>query len=640
MKNLLLIVIPFILSLPKNALAQDDTRIYKSTFEEKVFNKIANSIDVDALEIMIALEYETGNEEKIHQQINNLYKGLDPEKLKTKNKKKQIKTIYSEIHNAKLKKYVLDADFNQLFTKGEYNCVSATALYVQIFNRFNIDYEIRETPTHVYLIADPKGEKILVESTLPTQGTFVFDYKTQKDYVNLLKANKLISEEEFENNSVEKLFDQHYDTNKIINDVQLAALLYYNKGVEKYNQANYEEAAYFLEASYLVYPSTNILFMTNYALINVLAECENTNQFDPISLAKFVNLNPKGSQFESLGLTHFQYVGNELMVLHPNISAYKNYYQQFKSAVDTVVNIKDYELNYRYRLAYVYQVNNQYPEALHELSIAYQLNPENIELKENITNLAKLHMLTDRNHKDNIDSLEKYMTKFDLLKRDPTFQQFYNYYNMRVIREYVSYGKFNEGMTRLASYETHLKNNPKTNYDESYLAAMYLDIANYHFNNRNLSKVKQSIQRGLEIAPNSIILLNRMQMINQMNSTIKTYEVEEQKSFEEEVTNYINNCWSYDGFTTKNGDQGEYDKTFKIMAYQNKDVNFVMNGKFEVGKYSIRTKPKLLYLTPNRDKNDYVVFKIIELNKNYMVLMPFKDEKLTGEKIYLAICKD
>ena len=169
---------------------------------------------------------------------------------------------------------------------------------------------------------------------------------------------------------------------------------------------------------------------------------------------------------------------------------------------------------------------------------------------------------------------------------------------------------------------------------------MYLDIANYHFNNRNLSKVKQSIQRGLEIAPNSIILLNRMQMINQMNSTIKTYEVEEQKSFEEEVTNYINNCWSYDGFTTKNGDQGEYDKTFKIMAYQNKDVNFVMNGKFEVGKYSIRTKPKLLYLTPNRDKNDYVVFKIIEINKNYMVLMPFKDEKLTGEKIYLATCKD
>jgi len=640
MKNRTLSLFTLLLILSSFVSAQDSIPRYKSAYEQAVFDKIADSIDVDALEIMMALEYQEGNEIKIAKQIDQLYKDLDPEKLKTKSKKKQIKTIYSNIHSAKLKKYIIDADFNQLFTKGEYNCVSATALYALIFNRFNIDYEIRETPTHVYLIADPKGEKILVESTLPLQGTFVFDYKTQKEYVNFLKANKLISEEEFENNSIEKLFDQYYDTNKVINNKQLAALLYYNKGVEKYNQTNYTEAAYFLEKAYQVYPSTSIQFMTNYALINVLAKCETTNQFDPLSLAKLVNLNTKGTQFESLGLTHFQYVSNELMVLRPNLPAYIKYYDRFKAAVDTSIDLKEFELNYRFRLAYVYQVEKKYPEALEELSIAYKLNPENLELKENIISMATFHMLTDRKHKENIDSLDKYMVKFDILKTDPTIQQYYNYYKMRVIREYVTYGKFNEGMERLSDFENQLKDNPSTNYDESYLAGMYVDIATYYFNKGSMAKVKQSIQRGLEIVPNSLILLDRMQAINKINTSIQKVEIIEQESFEERVDNYLKNCWSYDGFTTKQGEQGEYDKTFKIMAYQNKDVNFVINGKFEVGKYSIRVKAKLLYLTPNRDKDDYIVFKIMEISKNYMILMPFKDDRLTGEKIYMSVCKD
>jgi len=36
------------------------------------------------------------------------------------------------------------------------------------------------------------------------------------------------------------------------------------------------------------------------------------NQFDPPFLAKLGNLNTKAHQFESLGLTHFFYVSNEL----------------------------------------------------------------------------------------------------------------------------------------------------------------------------------------------------------------------------------------------------------------------------------------------------------------------------------------
>lgn len=627
----------FLIASTYQVIAQDTSQ-YKSNYEEVIFTKISDSISVNPLEIMIALDYVEGNEVAIPKKIKALYEALNPEKLKTKSKKKQIKTIYAEIHSAKLKKYIIDGDFNSLFTKGEYNCVSATALYALILDEFGIDYEIRETPTHVYLIADPKGEKILIETTLPTQGTITFDYKTQKEYVLYLKSNKLISEEEFANNPIEKLFDQYYDENKIINSTQLAALLYYNKGVENYNETNYLEAAYFLDKALQIYPSTTVQFMNNYALLNVMIKSESTREFHPRYLAKFVNLNQEGTQFAALGLAHFNFVGNELLVAHPDIKAYEGFYQQFKSTIDTSKNIKDFESNYRNRLAYTFEVKRMYPEALNELNASYLINPENLEVKQSIYNVAVKHMADDKNHKENIDSLKKYMEIFDVLENDPIIQEYYNYCQMRVIRDCLSYGSINNCLNKLTVFESQLKENPKMKYSSDYLSGMYLDLADYYFNKRNYEQVSSSINRGLAYEPTSIQLLGKKKKIQTINSRVQAFEIEEQKSFDEDLKKYLKNCWGIDGFRNKQGEDIEYDKTFKIMAYDNKEVTYEINGKVQTGKYSTRPKGKLLYLTPDSNKDDYIVYKIIDISQAYLVLMPFKNDKLTGEKIYMAVC--
>ncbi len=621
-----------------NGYCQDSTQ-FKSNYEEQIFTKLADSISVDPLEIMIALDYQEGNDVDIPKQIKELYNSLNPEKLRTKSKKKQIKTIYSEIHDAKLNKYVIDADFNSLFTRGEYNCVSATALYALILDEFKIDYEIRETPTHVYLIADPKDEKILIETTLPTQGTITFDYKTQKEYVIYLKSNKLISEEEYENNPIEKLFDQYYDQNKVINSTQLAALLYYNKGVENYNEEKYFEGAYYIDKAFQVYPSSStIQFMYNYALLNVLIKIESNKEFNPKYLAKFLNVNEAGSQFEALGLAHFNFVGNELMVVHPEIEAYKNYYEQFKTAIDTAKNISDFEFNYRSRLAYTYEVQRQYPEALQQLKISHEVNPENLEIKESIYNVAIKHMADDKNHKENIDSLEKYMELFEVLENNPTIQEYYNYCQVKVIIECINYGNINNCLDQLSSYEGKLKSNPTIKYNADHLAEMYLSLADYYYNQRNYGKVNSTINRGLAFEPTSLRLLEKKRIIQSINNKVQAYEVEEAKSFEEDLKSHMSNCWQIDGFINKKGESVGYDETFKIMAYDNKEVTYEVDGKVEIGKYSTRPKSRLLYLTPNSNKDNYLVYKVIDISRHYLVLMPFKNDKLTGEKVYFSVC--
>src|SRR6218665_2366950 len=79
-----------------------------------------------------------------------------------KNDIKKVKFTYDYVHKQFLKIYKEKNGFMDLFESGEYNCLSASALYAIIFSKISIPYQIRETPTHVYLIAYPDSEKILI----------------------------------------------------------------------------------------------------------------------------------------------------------------------------------------------------------------------------------------------------------------------------------------------------------------------------------------------------------------------------------------------------------------------------------------------------------------------------------------------
>jgi hypothetical protein len=89
----------------------------------------------------------------------------------------------------------------------------------------------------------------------------------------------------------------------------------------------------------------------------------------------------------------------------------------------------------------------------------------------------------------------------------------------------------------------------------------------------------------------------------------------------------------------KGGTEVDYDETFKIMTYKNNQLTYIVNGKTENGKFSIRTKSRLLYLTPDRDRDSYIVFKVESINNHEMILQPFVNGKLTSKRIYMSKCR-
>ena len=642
--NLIRLSTFFIAFLFGQILFAQDSLSSHSSFQKDLFERIKDSSEYTALEVMISINYDEGLEQKMNEDLNQLYKSLDPEKLKSKKTKKLIKEIYSQVHAKKLKKYEEEAEFMQLFNEGIYNCVSATALYALMLDRFELDYEIRETPNHVYLIADPKGEKVLIETTNPKNGTVEYDYKTQKEYVNYLRQNKLISEEEYENTPIGQLFDKHFDSNKIINLKELAALLYYNEGIKQWNEEKYAEAADFFTKAYAIYPSANIHYMTNTALINALSKCENEKDFNPHLLADLVNLNEMDNDYAQGGIAHFAYIGDEWMVNRPQADKYMEYYQTLEASIHDSAKLEPYTLDYYWRLSYLQYSKQKLGESLRSLKTAYRLNSENLEIQERVFGIAAEHMMNDKNHKENLDSMDYYFKAFPFLKENQKVMNYYHYAEIRVIREAFHYGNVESGLNLLSQMEDKIQSEPNLTYDENYMAEAYLDLASYYARKENINQMGAALKRGLNLLPNSVLLQNRYEAAKQFSSNwnrqqqiISAMETSEKETFKQQFERYFVNCWENTG-SKKDDEEGDYDKNFKIYGYDDDEVTYVLNGKTEKGTYSIRTKSRLLYLIPKRNKDDYIMYKVESINDTYMVLMPLNGRYLSGERVYMRTC--
>lgn len=126
---------------------------FENDFEEQKIREFKDNNDY--LAVLIGSSGRGSNEilKKAEAQLDELYQSLNPEKLKKKSAKKKIKKIFKAVQNDLLVRYSLENQLVEIFENGRYNCVSATAIYALILEKFAIQYRITQEPEHVYLTA-------------------------------------------------------------------------------------------------------------------------------------------------------------------------------------------------------------------------------------------------------------------------------------------------------------------------------------------------------------------------------------------------------------------------------------------------------------------------------------------------------
>lgn len=525
MKKNLVILLPTLFLLCINVLVQgqiiSDTLVYfdeltfHSKMEEETFKEYFNGNQSDYFKLFLAKDKNITNAE-FNNRLSNFLdytKKLSHDKNFDKPEKKKVKYYYSEIHDKYLVKYEMNTHFSDIFKNGYYNCVTGSILYGLVFNELEIPYKVKLSPIHAYLVAYPKTESILVETTNPVKGYFVFNENFKQNYVDHLLDNKLITAYEYASLSTDELFNKYYFKEEEVTLKEMVGIQYYNEAISLMQKQKFENAFYELEKAYLFYPSEKIAHLMFYSGVMVIEK----HDFSDI---KYVSFIYKIARYKRFGINQEQIIG-EFAKITQNQLDYKGNYELYDKIFEVLFkNLNDENLKneisfiYNYEKARLYIRNDKYEKAFSFLEEALKIRPEHLDLQTMfvyaIANKYDASMLTN----NDLNEISGYGEKFPLLKDNDTYRNmifdayFYcatQHYDKGNITHAI---KFHDKCNELIKSG---KNYSNYNYN---VTRLYSAAAVYYFRNGNTKKAKAVILEGLKLVPDSYELNQRLKAIN------------------------------------------------------------------------------------------------------------------------------
>ena len=195
--------------------------------------------------------------------LDEFIEKLDTRKEAYKKEVDFLRYLFSKTHNRFLKEYDDYSTFSELIYEGHYNCLTGTALYALLLERFDFYYTIVETNYHIFLLVQTGEQQVLFEATDPIHG-FVSSER---------EINNRIAQ--YQNNSSmdDSRRGYHKFSFNLYNNVsldQMAGLLYYNMSVDAYNQKEILESIRLLDKATTCYRSPRIEEFSSIILMTLM----------------------------------------------------------------------------------------------------------------------------------------------------------------------------------------------------------------------------------------------------------------------------------------------------------------------------------------------------------------------------------
>lgn len=344
------IVFIFILLFSRVPVQSQDSLVtfsqmsFDSDFEKESFRTLGTH-SPDYFNALIALSDEPDRVEIWRGQYESRIDAFKTAKRPNKNEK-YLKRVYEFVHDEFLRKYELVVNFDLIFQKGVYNCVTACALYGLVFEDLGIPFVVKETPTHVYIVAYPDSEQIGIETTDPLSGFKTFSLGFKEAFVSQLAALKLIDQSEL-SAGVNKIFDKYYFTDQNLGLRELIGLQYYNQGIVALNSQDYKNAFKHFQKAYFLHPSENIRQQLGNACVLSVSQADYNVWMDVEMLTSLMRVNhPQIGKPEILG-EFSRLMNNQLGGKNDTLFVSEAYRRIRKSTTDIdLINELDYYYNY------------------------------------------------------------------------------------------------------------------------------------------------------------------------------------------------------------------------------------------------------------------------------------------------------
>lgn len=490
---------------------------FKNDAEKLVFEKTKGN-EVNDIISALLISY---NAENVYQpkeaieKIDNCVAKLKKE-IGEKNEVKKIKFIYDFVHKIFFTNYKLENSFSDIFSKGEYNCLSGTALYGIILTKLNIPFNVIEAPNHVYLIAYPQSHKILMESTAPQNGYFKFNDNFINQYVKSLYNSKLISKSEFETTPTDKLFEKYYFNASYYNLKDMISLQYSNYAVYYAEEKQYTDATNEIKKAYYFNPSernkNTLKFLLAYQLQN--KDYENESLVNDLALlCRFNNFNKQDVTDENIK-HEFARLTESQLINTSNFSMYENSFNKITQEIKDTSLLNELTFGYHYELSRLGYLNlrDSIFEIPHLIG-AYNANPKNSNLQTLILSYFEQLVKGSYDAKKVMKVINQFNNYFTFTKNHPNFNTVKANCVLELAYQNFYVNDIKTGENYISEFETLMKNNQETYPNDAYIEKAYSQQAMIYYKKGNSGKARLLLKKGLEYAPGNFGLTVRLSQL-------------------------------------------------------------------------------------------------------------------------------
>lgn len=473
---------------------------YHSNFEKDAVLSFLNH--KDSFNIFLAIDSSV-NYERAKKRYNTyitVYEDFKQDNFFSKNLNKKIKIGYLKVHDRFLKKYNNVENFEAIFLLGNYNCLSASILYSLVFSRLQIPFKIMASSSHVYLVANPGKNSVVIETTNPTFEKIIFTGEFKRQYVNYLRGSKLINEDEYKNKSVEEIFEEKYNEVKEIEFHNLPGLQYYNQALSKLQNNEIDEALKLSQKAFFFYPDDQTKVLLYTCLLYQIEKChfDKVSDIDYLSqFSRFNNVDIKivNGIFNNILNSHVQYTDREMFC--------DSIYNKFVSNLKDKNLINEISFSFNIQMSYRYQNSKRFEQYAVK---AFQIKPNHkdaVNILKYCLNRKLSSLINPITLLDTVNNLESRFTYSEIT-------QLINQYKLtaylKIACDFFEKKKMSEGDKYLNQFESSYKEPINDFMFNNLIERAYNLVAVHYYYKENQVKAKDYVERGLKYVPDSKLL--------------------------------------------------------------------------------------------------------------------------------------
>lgn len=430
-----------------------ETRMhFDSPFQEKYFKRFLDQKEPNHLALLLALDPDMDEQrmEKIRIQLEIEFRDIR-NRIKSKSGPSS-KFVFNHFRKGFLKDYTQVVPFHLLFSSGEYNCVTASALYCLALDHLKIPYKVQEQPDHVFLLVEENGERALLESTRTKDGFFVPDQKFKRQFLKRLEEEGIIFKAHRRQYSNDELFERWFYPMDGISLTELIGLMYYNDGLKHFQAHRYDSAVYQFEKAHILYPAEKhkVLVAASAGLYLQGRDYRNMKTVD--FLARLFNLAPKDKVLDNF-IQEFSFQARKLLSSAEDSLLYHAFYSRLEGQlIDPDIREAVMALHFK-ELSRGNLLNGKYRQGL-----AYAVRARGLKgndhAEENLISACLLGMISQMDEiRSMLDTLEVYAGNYPFLQADPEIAETRANCYLSLAYSQYSKGELNAGNYFLDKFE-------------------------------------------------------------------------------------------------------------------------------------------------------------------------------------------